>query len=132
MITRRDLLVTGAGVGAVGATVDAAQGGDDTAVLNSMLGELREIRRSVSLEGTQAIQQIRSAQRNHVKNSGRFPEFIDVGYDVFNAVVDWLIAVRQPAQIDRIGERYSITFLLTTIVLRPDFQDNAVGHGYDK
>jgi hypothetical protein len=129
MITRRDLLITGAGVGTVGSEA-APQ--NDSQYFNSMLTELREIRRAVSLDGVDAINRIRAEQRTHVKNSGRFPEFIDVGYDVFNAVVDWLISVRQPARVDRVGERYSVQFLLTTIVLRPDFDDNYVGRGYDK
>ncbi len=130
MITRRDLLITGAGVGAAGTPDAAGQG--DSFVFNSMLTELKEIRRAVSLEGTDAINRIRAEQRTNVKNSGRFPEFIDVGYGVFNSVVDWLIAVRQPARVDRVGERYSVQFLLTTIVLRPDFDDDYVGRGYDK
>ena len=68
-----------------------------------MIVELREIRRAVSIEGTQAISNIRAAQRTYLKNTGRFPEFIDVGFDVFQSVVDWLVAVQQPVTISRLA-----------------------------
>jgi hypothetical protein len=105
----------------------------DTVVLNNMLAELREIRRAVSIQGTEAIEKIRDSQRTHFKNTGRFPQYVEVGYNVFQSVVDWLIAVQQPVNISLVADsRYAIVFLATTIVLRQDFQDNYVGQGYDR
>jgi hypothetical protein len=132
MITRRELIASG-----IGATA-AANAGEtvvmqDTALLSSMLTELREIRRSVSLEGTMAVGQIREAQRVFFKNTGRFPDFVDVGFAVFQSVVDWLIAVQQPLTINRIADgRYSVEFIGSTVVLRADFSDTYVGQGYDR
>jgi hypothetical protein len=131
MITRRELIASG-----IGATA-AANAGEtplqDSALLSSMLTELREIRRAVSIEGTQAVAQIREAQRVFFKNSGRFPDFIDVGFTVFQSVVDWLIAVQQPVTISLVADgRYSLTFIGSTIVLRADFADNYVGQGYNR
>ncbi len=106
MISRRDLLASGVGAGAVMAPHDvgaAPPQTDEARYFNEMILELRQIRRAVSIEGTQAITNIRAAQRTYLKNSSRFPEFIDVGYDVFQSVVDWLIAVRQPVTISRLG-----------------------------
>ena len=77
--------------------------------------------------------QLRASQRAFVKNTSRFPEFIDVGFDVFDSTIDWLVSVQQPVNFNRQAEgRYAITFFLTTIVLRTDFPDNYVGQGYDK
>jgi len=136
MISRRDLLASGVGAGAVMAPHDVGASplqSDDARYFNEMIVELREIRRAVSIDGTQAITNIRAAQRTYLKNSGRFPEFIDVGYDVFQSVVDWLVAVRQPVTISRLGDgRYTVALFASTIVLRPDFPDNYVGQGYDK
>lgn len=131
MITRRELIASG-----IGATA-AANAGEtalqDSALLSSMLTELREIRRTVSIEGTQAVGQIREAQRVFFKNTGRFPDFVDVGFTVFQSVVDWLIAVQQPLTINRIADgRYSVAFIGSTVVLRADFSDNYVGQGYDR
>jgi len=131
MISRRDLLASGVGAGAM--TTGALSPSDDSQYFISMLTELREIRHAVSIEGTQAITLIRGAQRTYLKNSGRFPEFVDVGYDVFQSVMDWLITVRQPVTINRLTDgRYTLALFASTIVLRPDFPDNYVGQGYDK
>ena len=136
MISRRDLLASSVGAGALIAPEDAgatATQSDGSRYFPEMISELREIRRAVSIEGTQAIALIRGAQRTYLKNSSRFPEFIDVGYDVFQSVVDWLIAVRQPVTINRLTDgRYTVALFASTIVLRPDFPDNYVGQGYDK
>jgi len=136
MISRRDLLASGVGAGVSiapdGVAASPVQG-DDARYFNEMILELREIRKAVSIEGTQAITTIRAAQRTYLKNSGRFPEFVDVGYDVFQSVVDWLVAVRQPVTINRLTDgRYTVAMFASTIVLRPDFPDNYVGQGYDK
>ena len=131
MITRRELIASG-----IGATA-AANAGEtalqDSALLSSMLTELREIRRAVSIEGTMAVGQIREAQRLFFKNTGRFPDFIDVGFNVYQAVIDWLIAMQQPVTMNRIADgRYSVAFIGSTVVLRADFSDNYVGQGYDR
>ena len=136
MISRRNLLATSVGAGALMAPGEAgasATQSDDTRYFTEMISELREIRRAVSIDGTEAITQIRAAQRTYLKNSGRFPEFVDVGYDVFQSVMDWMIAVRQPVAINRLPDgRYSVALFASTIVLRPDFPDGYVGQGYDK
>jgi hypothetical protein len=131
MITRRELIASG-----IGATA-AANAGEtalqDTALLSSMLTELREIRRAVSIDGTQAVSQIRDSQRTFFKNTGRFPDFIDVGFNVFQSLVDWLIALQQPVTLSRLVDgRYPLNFIGSTIVLRGDFSDNYVGQGYDR
>ena len=136
MISRRDVLASSVGAGVLIAPGDAratATQGDDARYFTEMISELREIRRAVSIDGTQAITLIRGAQRTYLKNSSRFPEFIDVGFDVFQSVVDWMVAVRQPVTINRLTDgRYTIALFASTIVLRPDFPDNYVGQGYDK
>ncbi len=136
MISRRDLLASSVGVwcldrpGNAGATATQS---DDARYFSEMISELREIRRAVSVDGTEAIASIRAAQRTYLKNSSRFPEFIDVGFDVFQSVMDWMVAVRQPVTINRLTDgRYTIVLFASTIVLRPDFPDGYVGQGYDK
>ena len=100
---------------------------DDARYFSEMISELRGIRRAVSVDGTEAIAAIRAAQRTYLKNSSRFPEFIDVGFDVFQSVMDWMIAVRQPVAINRLTDgRYTIVLFASTIVLRPDFPDGYV------
>ena len=131
MISRRELIASGIGATAAANASETAL--QDTALLSSMLTELQGIRRAVSTEGTQAVAQIRDSQRTFFKNTGRFPDFIDVGFNVFQSVVDWLIAVQQPVTLSRVTDgRYSLNFIGSTIVLRGDFADNYVGQGYDR
>ena len=131
MISRRELIASG--IGATAAANAGETAVQDTALLSSMLTELQGIRRAVSIEGTQAVAQIRDSQRTFFKNTGRFPDFIDVGFNVFQSVVDWLIAVQQPVTLSRVTDgRYSLNFIGSTIVLRGDFADNYVGQGYDR
>jgi hypothetical protein len=134
MISRRELLASGVAARALASPETAAVAQEtDTVYLNRILEELRGIRKAVSFQGAQAVAQVRLAQRTFLKNSGRFPEFVDVGFDVYESVIDWLIAVQQPVTINRIADgRYSVALFATTIVLRPDFPDNYVGQGYDK
>ena len=99
-------------------------------------GELVDIDRPVPLEDVGKILK-KSASREgpavFFKNTGRFPDFIDVGFNVFQSVVDWLIAVQQPVTLSRVTDgRYSLNFIGSTIVLRGDFADNYVGQGYDR
>jgi hypothetical protein len=131
MISRRELIASG--IGATAAANAGETAVQDTALLSSMLTELQGIRRAVSIEGTQAVAQIRDSQRTFFKNTGRFPDFVDVGFNVFQSVVDWLIAVQQPVTLSRVTDgRYSLNFIGSTIVLRGDFADNYVGQGYDR
>ena len=131
MISRRELIASGIGATAAGNAGETAL--QDTQLLTSMLAELREIRRAVSIDGTQAVSQIRDSQRTFFKNTGRFPDFIDVGFNVFQSLVDWLLALQQPVSLSRLADgRYSLNFIGSTIVLRGDFADNYVGQGYDR
>ena len=134
MISRRELLASGVAAGVLTSPEDTAAAQDsDTVYLNRILEELQGIRRAVSFQGAQAVAQVRLAQRTFLKNTSRFPEFVDVGFDVYESVIDWLISVQQPVTINRITDgRYSVALFATTIVLRPDFPDNYVGQGYDK
>ncbi len=132
MISRQELLANGVGTGALMAP-EGTQQETDAAYLSRILEELRGIRKAVSFQGAQAVAQVRLAQRTFLKNTGRFPEFVDVGFDIYESVVDWLITVQQPVTINRIADgRYSVALFATTIVLRPEFPDNYVGQGYDK
>jgi hypothetical protein len=134
MFTRRELLASGVAAGALSAPPDARAAQDsDSVYLARMLDELQGIRKAVSFQGAQAVANIRLAQRTFLKNTGRFPEYVDVGFDVFESVADWLVSVQQPVTINRLGDgRYAIALFATTVVLRPDFPDNYVGQGYDK
>lgn len=130
MITRRELLAGTAVLGAAeGAAATPLQ---DTHLLSGILHELQELRQAASI-GAEAVGRIRAVRKAHLKQTGRFPLYVDVGVDIFEGTIDWLTALEQPVTISQQGDgRYTVSLLGTTLVLRPDYPDNYVGQGYDR
>ena len=62
----------------------------------------------------------------------KFPDFIEVGSDVWQRVYDWHVRFQQPINLGRTAEgRYTILLLSTTVVMRPDMSPGFIGLGYD-
>jgi len=79
-----------------------------------------------------AIAAIRTQQNTFLKANQKFPDFIDAGVDLWQAVYDWHVKHRQPVNMTRLPDgRYGISFMFTTIVLRPENTPNFVSFGYD-
>jgi hypothetical protein len=78
------------------------------------------------------IATIRTQQNNFLKANQKFPDFIDVGVDVWQGVYDWHVKNAQPINATRLPDgRYGLAYMFTTLVLRPDHTPNAVSFGYD-
>jgi hypothetical protein len=78
------------------------------------------------------LAEIRHQQRLHLKASHKFPDFIEVGINVWERLSDWHVRHRLPLDVARRDDgRYTMTFMFTTLVLRPDQADSHVGFGYD-
>lgn len=61
-----------------------------------------------------------------------FPEYIDVGTDVFYEAYDWHVRHQQPLQLSRqAGSRVAIVFMFTQLVLRPEQERTFIGVPYD-
>jgi hypothetical protein len=79
-----------------------------------------------------AIASIRMHQNNFLKSNQKFPDFIDVGVEIWEAVYDWHVKNNQPITTTRLPDgRYGIAFMFTTVVLRPDNTANFISFGYD-
>ena len=71
-------------------------------------------------------------QRVFLKAAHRYPEFLEVGPAAWAGLLEWRVRERQEADVSRLADgRYTMAFNFSTIVLRPDFDDNYVGFGYD-
>jgi len=78
------------------------------------------------------IAQVREQQRIFMRTNYRYPEFIDIGIDVWDALHDWHVRFQQPLNVARMTDgRYVMSFSFTTLVLRPDMLPNYVGQAYD-
>ena len=77
------------------------------------------------------ITAVREAQVRFLAANGKFPDFIEVGTDVWWALHDWHIRWQQPITLgrDAIG-RYTILLMQTIVIMRPDMKDS-IGLPYD-
>jgi hypothetical protein len=76
--------------------------------------------------------QVMEQQRVFLKAAHRYPEFVEVGPAVWAALVEWHVRERQPLDVSRAADgRYLMVFNFSTVVLRPDLDDNYVSPGYD-
>ena len=79
-----------------------------------------------------AIATIRVAQNVFLRANQKFPDYIDAGIEVWQAVYDWHVKNHQPITTTRLPDgRYGIAFMFTTIVLRYENTANYIGMGYD-
>ena len=65
------------------------------------------------------------------KQSGRFPEFLDIGVGVFYDVYDWHVRHSQQITISRVADnRIMIMFMFTQLIVRWENEMNYVGVPY--
>jgi hypothetical protein len=75
---------------------------------------------------------LREAQKTFLRVNGKFPDFIEVGVDVWFTVHDWHVRWQQPLTLGRDGlGRYTIVLNQTTLILRPEVLGAYIGIPYD-
>jgi hypothetical protein len=115
------------------AAAAAAQQRDcnDEAVADAVQGVQRAVE---TLHGGAwtVIRKVREQQRIWLRANHRFPDFIEVGIDVWDGLYDWHVRYQQPIGMTRATDgRYVITFMFTTFLLRPDMLPDYVGPPFD-
>lgn len=69
----------------------------------------------------------------HLRSSGKFPEFCDIGTGVFYDVYDWHVKHQQQINITRqADQRLTIQFMFTQLVLRWENDGNYLGTPFDR
>src|SRR5262245_7510627 len=142
MIPRRNL-VTGGLVGVLGAlgggddveAAPAAPSGADvtddmvTKVVAAIAGLKSEMQ---SLRSFTEIAPVRDAQVTYLRANGKFPDYLDVGTNVWFAVHDWHIRWQQPLTLgrDTLG-RYTVLFGQTTLIMSVAAIPAFIGVPYD-
>lgn len=131
---RRDVVSGGLlGVTALlaGTPAEAAQQGDDAQVARA-IHDLRALLDDRVAPPFLELAEIRRQQRIFLKASHKFPEFIEIGVNVWERLYDWQVRYQQPLNVTRRDDgRYTMTFMFTTLVLRPDQGDDYVSFAYD-
>lgn len=142
MISRREMVTAGMFGTLVGGDAEAQNSGGE-AILKEGFSKLDDsvdqFRTTVDqgLRGNSmsfgGVGGVRQELQRYVKNSGRFPEYCDIGVAVFFDVYDWHVRHQQQIQITRIADqRMTIQFMFTQLVLRWEQNESYVGPGYDR
>jgi hypothetical protein len=130
MLTRRTLLTSGVLAGTGRDQGSSSRETDEKVV--KVLEDIREQMRLDSGASVPALGTIRLLQRDFLKGRGKFPDFIDVGIDVWEALLDWHVRTRQVPQVTRVADgRYAMAVFQTNLILRHDVQNNYIGQPYD-
>ena len=138
MMSRRELMAGGlagtAGLGGSGAGgVQEDRDRDVAGVLEQILAEMRQQQAVCTTAGCPSIERVREVMRVFIKSANKYPDYVDVGLDVWEDAYDWHVRHRQPLNVARMPDnRYGMAFMFTTLVLRHEMALNYVGPGYDK
>jgi hypothetical protein len=142
MISRREamgagLLATLSPTAAAEATQSREADLEAVRALKDIRGELESVSTAVEkglppIAGG-VIGVIRGRFITHVRASGKFPDFMDIGVQVFLDIYDWHVLHNQQIQIVRLAEqRFAIQFMFTQMILRWEQDPGYLGVPFDR
>jgi hypothetical protein len=135
-IAIRSGLLAGLMAAALGAPFEATAGeqGSDAQVVAALKDVETVLRRQE--DGRNAhwsqVRRVQEQQRIFLKSWHRYPQFIEIGARVWEGLLEWHVRERQELKVTRAADgRYLMTFMFTTLLMRPDLEENYVGPGLD-
>jgi hypothetical protein len=135
MFSRRDVLASPIFTRVFAAPAPENDASQDlvNAVRQDLVRAVEDVAAAVRADRTFTdIAPVRAKQLDFLRAQGKFPDFIEVGVDVWFAVHDWHVKHLQPITIGRdAGGRYTITLMNTTVIMRPEVPPIFVGTAYD-
>jgi len=141
MFERREVMGGGlvAGLAALvapGSAEAAQRDGDDLQpvvnAVNNLQSTVKEQFDAMRTAPWRGVNVIRVQQRQWLRSQQKYPDFIEVGVDVWESLHDWHVHFQQPINIARMTDgRYAMVFMFTTILLRPELLPDYVGLPYD-
>ena len=118
-----------------GAEAAAAAGTDLEGVSDSIDQLRRAVERqfaNVYTDKWHGVARIRQQQHTWMRSTQKYPDFIEVGLDVWDNIYDWQVVHQHPVNMTRSSDgRYSMVFMFTTLLLRPDQAADYVGYAFD-
>ena len=135
MVDRRQLFKTAmfGGFAARPGSADAATQPIPERQAQEIVDALKSVGRALdTAHSFTEIAELRQRQAAFLRAEGKFPDFIDVGIDVWMGVYDWHVKHHLPMTLGRdASNRYTIQLLATTLVLRPDMVPTLIGTPYE-
>jgi hypothetical protein len=117
------------------ASVDAAAPQDLEGVSDSIDQLRRTVERhfaNVYGDRWRGVARIRQQQHTWMRSTQKYPDFIEIGLDVWDNIYDWHVVHQQPVNMTRTSDgRYTMVFMYTTLLLRPDQAPDYVGFAFD-
>jgi hypothetical protein len=78
------------------------------------------------------IDPVRAPIMTFLRQTGKYPDYIEVGTDVWHQVYDWHVRYQQPKTVARSSEgRYMILLYSTQVVMRTELAPSYIGPAYD-
>ena len=139
MISRREVVTAGVLGTLAGSSADVAAAQDE-----GIIRALKEINQELQrlggvLDNTSKVTaggflgEIRGRFTLHLRASGKFPDFMEIGTDPFYEVYDWHIRHQQQIQITRISEqRFAIQWMFTQLIVRFEVESKFLGVPFDR
>jgi hypothetical protein len=137
MLSRRDLIFSGTLASSLHpADARAAQRSsqDDRQEEAQALREIRDaLLRANRLTPSADIADIREKMRQHFRLNQKFPDYIDIGIQVWDRLYTWHLENRDALKVSRTPEgRMEMEFMFTTLLLRGDYAENGISVPYDR
>jgi hypothetical protein len=108
----------------------AAQRDDGEAIARAV----RDLTEAIEEAGrvSPELARIREQQRVYLKANQKYPDYIEIGLDVWESVYDWHVRHQLPVTATRTADgRYIMSVMFTTLILRPEQTNSYVGFGFD-
>ena len=141
MIDRRHVLTIGGLLGALTPAVSPDEGVamgtgqvSDRQVQLDLADAIKGITKVIAQQlSFDEIALVRKSQFDYLRANGKFPDFIDLGTDVWLPIHDWHIRMQQPLVLGRdVNGRYTMMLGFTALVLRQDAVTLLIGIPYDQ
>ena len=142
MISRREMVTAGVfGTLATANSTGAEQSAAETQVIKDGFKNVEDAIDDLKSSTDQGLRgnsmnfgnvgNLKNTIYKYAKTSGKFPDYVDIGLDVFYDVYDWHIRHNQQIQLARVADqRVMILFMFTQCLLRWENDGNYVGTPY--
>jgi hypothetical protein len=79
------------------------------------------------------VAKIRVLMEQFLRAHSKFPDYFEIGAGVFIELYDWHVKNRQQLSVTRLADgRYTMQFMFSTMLLRPDQDSLYIGYPYDR
>jgi hypothetical protein len=144
MVTRRELITAGV-AGSLTASPSAAASPaleaqdanrEGQREIARQIGAVEDVLQRAYLTSSLAhgyVGKIRQYMDQFLRANSKFPDFFEIGSDVFMDLYDWHVKNRQQLTVSRTGDgRYAMQFMFSSMILRPEQDPKYIGYPYDK